>query len=405
LSQIRSQSDLEALISATSEAALKKALAEHATAILAAAQQHPHVLAVIQTIESAPGSLIKVNTTPEPLKKAVGGELPLFDTLTQVNTGILNGKAHVYRKADEDPYDAAFLEHLGDIPSLESVKIVATKIQDSWLPPLLKLKNLESLSMEGRAVELPGKPALGDPSLERLTALTGLRKLTSLELAYFGDATDAGLERLAGLKNLERFTFRGSPVKGHGFSKFKGWTKLKSINFHSNSLDDEGFGHVCQNFPNLEFIKLWHSKLLTDASAENLGKLTKLTGIEISASKATAGLLKHLRQVPLEYAALEYGVNAPAADAIATMKSIPTLRRLKLGGPLTDPDLTELAGATQLRELSLELSELTAERLPQLQAFSFLKSLTLTVRPKSLSNEVQNHLKALLPNVEVKFAP
>ena len=404
LSQIRSQRDLETLISTTPDTALKQALTDHASAILAAAQQHPHVQAVIRTIESAPGSLTKLNTTPEPLKKAIGGEIPLFDTLTQVSTSILDGKAHVYRKSDEDPYDAAFIEHLGHIPSLESVKIVATKIQDSWLPPLLKLKNLKSLSMEGRAVELPGKPALGDPSLERLKALTELKDLNSLELAYFGEATDAGLEHLAGLTNLERFTFRGSPVKGHAFAKFKGWTKLKSINFHSNSLDDQGFGYVCQNFPNLEFIKLWHSKLLTDASAENLGKLTKLTGIEISASKATAGFLKHLRQVPLEYAALEYGVNAPASEAIDTMKSIPTLRRLKLGGPLTDAELAELSGATQLRELSIELRELTPERLLQLRAFNFLKSLTLAVRPKSPSNEVQDHLKALLPNVEVKFA-
>ena len=40
--------------------------------------------------------------------------------------------------------------------------------------------------------------------------------------------------------------------------------------------------------------------------------------MEISCSKATAGLLKHLGELPIEYAALEYGVNTPASD-LATM--------------------------------------------------------------------------------------
>jgi hypothetical protein len=403
-SRITSRADLDAVIAGTSEAALKQALTEQAAAILAAAEQHPHVVAVIRTIESAPGSFTKINTTPEALKKAAGGDIALFDTLTLVSTSIQSGKAHVYRGANDDPYNAAFIEHLGHIPALESVKIVATKIEDSWLPPLLKLKNLKSLSMEGTARGLPGNPALGDPSLARLQALTQCPSLTSLELAYFGKATDAGLEQLAGLKNLESFTFRGSPVKGHGFAKFKGWTKLKRINFHSNTLDDEGLGYVCEKFPNLEFIKLWHSKLITDASADHLKKLKKLTGIEISCAKASAGLVKNLRELPMEYVALEYGVNAPASDAIDTVKSIPTLGRLSIDGKsFSDADLVALASVTQVRELSLSSIDLPDARLPQLQAFAHLKSLTLVRYGQGYSDETQAKVKALLPKVDVKF--
>jgi hypothetical protein len=404
LSKITSRADLDAVIATTPDAPLKHALTEHAATILAAADRHAHVEAVIRTIESAPGSFTKVNTTPEALKKALGGNIAIFDTLTLVSTSIQNGKAHAYRGANGDPYDAAFIEHLGHIPALESVKIVATKIEDSWLPPLLKLRNLKSLSMEGTARGLPRNPALGDPSLARLKALTQCPTLTSLELAYFGQATDAGLEQLAGLKNLESFTFRGSPVKGHGFAKFEGWTNLKRINFHSNTLDDEGLGYVCEKFPNLEFIKLWHSKLLTDASADHLKKLKKLTGIEISCAKATAGLVKHLRELPLEYVALEYGVNAPAADAIDTLKSIPTLRRLSMdAAKFTDTDLTALVGVTQVRELSLSGLDLPDARLPQLPAFAHLKTLTLVRYGKGYPAETQTKVKALLPKVDVKF--
>ncbi|MFN7343712.1 MAG: G protein-coupled receptor LGR4 [bacterium] len=397
LSRITSRADLDAVISATSDSALKQALSDHAAAILTAAQQHPHVVAVIRTIESAPGAFTKVNTTPDALKKVAGGDIAIFDTLTQVSTNILGGKAHDHRKENADPYNAAFIEHLGHIASLESVKLEASGIEDAWVAPLLKLKKLKSLSVSGFG-------RLGDASLAQLQLLTECPDLTNLELAYFGKATDAGWERLAGLKNLESFTPRGAGYPGHFFAKFDGWTKLKRINFHSNGLDDEGLGYVCEKFPNLEFIKLWHSKQLTDAAAEHFKKLKHLTGIEISCAKATAGLMKHLRELPMEYVALEYGVCSPAAEAIATVKAIPTLRKLSLDAKaFTDADLTAVAGVTQIKELSLFNLELPDTRLSQFQAFAHLKTLTLVRYGKGYPDETQAKVKALLPKVDVKF--
>ena len=397
LSKITSRADLDATIAATKDPALRQAFTAAAVEILLAAEQHPHVEAVIRTIESAPGTFTKINTTPEALKAEAGGDIAIFDTLTQVSTNILGGKAHDHRKEKEDPYNAAFIEHLGHIPSLESVKLEASGIQDDWVAPLLKLKKLKSLSVSGF-----GK--LGDASLAQLEKLTECPDLTNLELAYFGKATDAGWEKLAGLKNLESFTPRGAGYPGHFFAKFDGWTKLKRINFHSNGLDDEGLGHVCDKFPNLEFIKLWHSKQLTDAAAEHFKKLKHLTGIEISCAKATSGIVKHLRDMPMEYIALEYGVCAPAADAIATVKAIPTLRKLSLDAKaFTDTDMTALYGVTHVRELSLSSLDLPDDRLPKLQAFSHLKSLTLVRYGKGYPEETQSKVKALLPKVDVKF--
>lgn len=397
LSKVSSRGDLDAVIAATTDASLKQALSDHAGEILAAVEQHPHIEAVIRTIESAPGTFTKINTTPEALKKAAGGDIAIFDTLTQVSTNILGGKAHDHRKENADPYNAAFIEHLGHIASLESVKLEASGIQDDWVAPLLKLKKLKSLSVSGFG-------RLGDASLAQLQQLTECPDLTNLELAYFGKATDAGWEKLAGLKNLESFTPRGAGYPGHFFAKFDGWSKLKRINFHSNGLDDQGLGHVCEKFPNLEFIKLWHSKQLTDAGAEHFKKLKHLTGIEISCAKATAGLMKHLRDLPMEYVALEYGVCSPAAEAIATVKAIPTLRKLSVDAKaFTDADLTALAAVSQVRELSLSNLELSDAALPQLQAFTHLKSLTLVRYGKGYPEETQVKVKALLPKVDVKF--
>jgi hypothetical protein len=80
------------------------------------------------------------------------------------------------------------------------------------------------------------------------------------------------------------------------------------------------------------------------------------------------------------------------------------LRKLSLDAKaFTEADLIELAGVTQIKELSLSNLDLPDARLPQLQAFAYLKSLTLVRYGKSYPDETQTKVKSLLPKVEVKF--
>ena len=398
LSKITSRADLHAVIATTADSTLKQALTDHAAAILDAAAQHAHVEAVVRTIESAPGTLTKVNTTPEALKKAAGGEIPVFDTLTMVNTGILNGHAHASRDKNTDPYTAAFIEHLGHISSLESLSVVATAFEESSLDAILKLKRLKFLRIEVRA-----SPNPGDTALEKLSQLATFPDLKSLSLHYFSKATDAGLEHLAGLKNLESFSFRGN-VAGHAFAKFEGWTNLKSIAFHGNAIDDEGLGHICERFPNLESLNLIHARVLTDASAVHLQKLKKLKSIILNGAKMTAAWHANLSALPLESLSVSQGNSLPVAEAIAGAKTIPTLRRFALDGKtLTDADLTALASMSQLESLSLGDIDLPDARIPRLQAFAHLKTLTLIRYGQGYPEETQAKIKGLLPKVDVKF--
>lgn len=400
LSKITSRADLDAVIAATPDSGLKQALADHAAAILAAAEQHPHVEAVIRTIESAPGTFTKVNTTPEALKKAAGGDIAIFDTLTMVNTGILNGHAHANRDKKTDPYNAAFIEHLGHIPSLENLSVVVTALEESSLDSILKLKRLQKLRIEKRLGNGPG-----DTALAKLSQLATFPDLKSLSLHYFSKATDAGLEQLAGLKNLESFSFRGN-VPGHAFAKFEGWTNLKSIAFHGNAIDDEGLGHICERFSNLESLNLIHARVLTDASAVHLLKLKKLKRIILNGPQMTAAWHGNLSSLPLESLSVSQGNALPAAEAIAGAKSIPTLRRFSIrGDSLTDQDLAELAGVTQLEKLSFDRLPLDEARIARLRDFAFLKELELAERRKEhhYPEPIQAKVKAALPKVEVKF--
>jgi Leucine-rich repeat (LRR) protein len=365
LSKVASRSDLDAVIASTADARLKQALQANAQAILAAAAQFPHAEAVKRTVEEAKGKVEKLNTTPESLKQAAGGELAVFDTLKLVDLSIPNAGPHDVRKVD--PYDAAFFEHLGHLSALESLNIIATKLGDDGIAPIGQLTNLKSLRFTNN-----------------------------------GKLTDAGLEKLAGLKNVEAFSFVGTGMKGHAFAKFDGWTRLTRCSFRGNSIDDEGIKELCDHLPNLESISLAHARF-TDAGAVHLAKLKKLKGLELGLHDATPAALKNVLGLPLEYLQLGEGFEAP--ESIAAIKPIQTLKRLTLTNcaKLDDAGLKLAANLTQLEQLELGGLELPDERLPQLQAFAFLKELKLIRRPQSYPEETQAKIKALLPKVDVKF--
>src|SRR5579862_9929796 len=122
----------------------------------------PHVEAVTQIVEGAKGKVEKT---------ADGQSLKLVDL------AVPGAGPHDHRA--EDPYDAAFFEHLGHITTLESLNIISTKFNDDWMPHIAGLTNLKTLRFTNN-----------------------------------GKLTDAGMEQLAGLKNLESFSFVGTAITG-----------------------------------------------------------------------------------------------------------------------------------------------------------------------------------------------
>lgn len=365
LSKVASQADLEKLIASTSEAPLKMALQEHSKAILAALAEAPHVAAVTRAVEGAKGKVEKVNRTPEALKTVTGGNLSIFDTLTLVDLSIPNAGPH--DKREGDPYDAAFFEHLGNLSAIESLNIIATKLGDDGIAPIGKLTSLKALRFTNN-----------------------------------GKLTDVGMEKLAGLKNLQAFSFVGTGITGRAYAKCDSWSGITRVSHRGSSIDDEGLKQLCELLPNLENISLAHAKF-TDAGAPNLAKLTKLKGLELGTRNATPASLKNLVGLPLEYLQLGDGLDAP--EGIAAIKSIPTLKRVTLTNctKLDDAGLKLAADLKQLEQLEIGGLALTDERLPQLQQFAFLKELKLIRRPQSYPEEMQTKIKALLPKVDVKF--
>ena len=310
----------------------------------------PHVEAVIRAVEGAKG---KVEKTED------GKSLKLVDL------AVPGAGPHDHRKVD--PYDAAFFEHLSYITTLESLNVIATKFNDAWMPNIAKLTNLKTLRFTNN-----------------------------------GKLSDAGMAQLAGLKNLEQFSFVGTQITGRAYAKFEGFTKLARVSHRGSSIDDEGLKQLCDHLPNLENISLAHAKF-TDAAAPNLAKLTKLKGLELGTMNATPQTLKHIAKLPLEYLQLGEGFDSP--ESIPFIKDISTLRRLTFTNakPLTDADLKVVAGMKQLEQLELGKIELSDARLAFFKDFAFLKSMRIIPVKEPFTPETEAKLKALLPKTTLLF--
>ncbi len=365
LAKVSTQADIDAAIAATTDAALKQALKDHSAAIIAAAGEHPHVEAITATVAGAKGRVERINTTPDALKKAAGGELAIFDTLKLVDLAVPNAGPHDHRATD--PYDAAFFEHLGHLRAIESLNIISTKLGDDWIAPIGRLTTLKSLKFTNN-----------------------------------GRLTDAGMEKLAGLTNLEQFSFVGTQMQGHSYAKMTGWGKITRVSHRGSKIDDEGIRQLCDHLPNLESISLAHAKF-TDAGSVHLAKLKKLKGLELGLVLGTPTALKNLVGLPLEY--LQLGDGLDSAEGIAIVRAIPSLKRVTLTrcDKLDDAGLASAAALRQLEQLEIGGLKLPDERLPQLAEFGFLKELKLINRPSGYPVETQAKIRALLPKTDVKF--
>ena len=309
-----------------------------------------HAEAVVRIVAAAKG---KVELTAD------GQGVKLLDL------AVPGAGPHDHRK--DDPYDAAFFEHVGHLSTLESLNIISTKFNDDWMPPLAKLTNLKVLRFTNN-----------------------------------GKLTDAGMAHLAGLTKLENFSFVGTQMTGKSYARFDGFTKLTRVSHRGSLIDDEGLRQLCDHLPNLESLSLAHAKF-TDVGAPHLAKLTKLKGLEVGASKATPQALTHIAKLPLEY--LQLGEGFESGAAIAFIKDLATLRRLTLTNAqgITDTDLQGLAGLTQLTHLEIGKMPLPDERIPALKPFAFLKSIRLVPAKAPFTPEQQAKIQAMLPQTKIDF--
>ena len=133
-----------------------------------------------------------------------------------------------------------------------------------------------------------------DEDLEHLRGLTSLEELYLRE-RYFDDgtlATDAGLQYLKRLTNLQRLDLGGTRTSDAGVKHLKGLTKLRELVLDETQVTDAGLKHL-KELTNLEWLDLDVTQV-TDAGLKHLKGLTNLEKLYLQGTQITDIGLKHL---------------------------------------------------------------------------------------------------------------
>jgi hypothetical protein len=238
-------------------------------------------------------------------------------------------------------------------PPVVGVDMSYTKATDAELEYLKALPNLQSLSLVGTEVT--------DIGLERLK---GLNKLRSLNLAST-PVTGAGLKHLKGLTKLQSLVLAGSKVTDAGLEHLKALPNLVSLDLFSTAATDAGLEQLGE-LPNLQSLNLEYTEV-TDAELERLKGLSKLQSLNLTATKMGDAGLKHLEGLTdLQSLGL---LTTKVTDAgLEYLHGMTRLESLDLGyNQVTDAGLDRLKRLTNLQSLNLEGTRVTAEGVKKLQ--------------------------------------
>jgi Leucine-rich repeat (LRR) protein len=262
---------------------------------------------------------------------------------------------HSYCDIDDDALAA-----LKDMTELRTLNIYSNRrVTGTGFRHLDKLHNIETLKLHSTA--------FSDEGLSHLTGMTGLTKLELQSTKI----TDAGLKHLAGLKKLRHLELSGTKVRGAGLQHLKDCTDIIELDLTGTQLNNEELKGL-KGWANLRILKL--PQTTTDAGLEQLDGLERLDRLDLTdCNKVTGPGLARLRT------------------------AAPRLRVLILSKTgLNDKSVRGLVDLTQVRELYLNGTAITAESLPELKGMTHLQNLGLS-RHSSMTFAKVQELREALP--------
>ena len=164
------------------------------------------------------------------------------------------------------------------------------------------------------------------------------------------EVTDAWLEHLKGLPNVQVLNLMATKVTDTGLVRLKGLTQLQALHLPT-TVSDAGLVHL-KGLSQLRTLELGFSKV-TDAGLVHLKGLTRLQSLGLRATKVTDAGLVHL-------------------EGLSKLQFLNLL-----GTEVTDAGLIHLDSLTQLQELALP-TRVSDKGLVDLKKLSRLQSLTLS---------------------------
>ena len=198
------------------------------------------------------------------------------------------------------------LRQVASIAGLDDLFLLDAQVDDAGLTRLAQLKNLRSLTIRR-------SPQLSDKGLECLKRLPKLVDLGLLEVGI----TNRGLERLKDLPQLRALDLRGSSqIDNTGLEQLRALKKLRTLRLGGYQTNDDAMAIV--------------------------GRLSSLACLTIDEAAVSDGGMARLIGLPLEEISISrcYGITD---DGFRHLGNIATLRRISVRGvPLTGGGLTHL---------------------------------------------------------------
>lgn len=374
------------------------------------------------------------------------------------------------------------LHVLGTLASLRSLDVSGEKITDAGLAYLGALSQLQELSLNGGAITGDGLahlkslaaslkrlqisrsganlPPLGDEavghltqlkSLEHLSAfnaqfsdagllkMAALRKLVSLQLptqTYVRSMpnrvqyTDAGVEALSRLENLEELMLGSPAITDQGAAYLVRLPRLKKLDLSSEQIGNAGLAELAK-VQSLESLSLRVSQV-TISGVNQLVTLTNLKELRVAfVRQDSAGLrlspLINLQELTLamrrgqggsamgsdafldeDVAGLAglknlrwlQGIRGITDTGMKHLSSLASLERLNVGGPgVTDAGLAFLSGLARLQNLTVS-GRVTEAGLEHLESLDALRILNIQTEP-ALTPAAYERLQRHLPDLQV----
>ena len=188
--------------------------------------------------------------------------------------------------------------------------------------------------------------------------------------------TDAGLENLQDLPQLQSLVLFNTQITDAGLAHLKGLTKLRGLSLDTTKVTDAGLIHL-KGLTQLQSLGLTHTKV-TDAGLVHLKGLAQLRWLGLTQTQVSDAGLAHLKGLT-QLQRLELGDTQVTDTGLTHLKGLSQLQSLYLNKTkITDAGLVHLKGLIQLHELDLDSTQVTDSGLSHLNGLLQLQSLNLT---------------------------
>lgn len=304
----------------------------------------------------------------------------------------------------------------------------AAEAQDAGLVASIEAQGGEVVrDQSGRIVDISlARTWATDADIERIAGLKSLKRL-DLSLTYI---SDRGIERLKGLDQLEELNlFAAEFITDAAMAFLRGNRQLKTLNLRGTDVTDTSLAYVAE-LPRLQSLDISFTQI-TDVGLEHLASLAHLEEVNLGGNKISGVGLHVLKLLPKLRKLSFYGIQrrnagwcwAPVVTDLEldTISLLGELEGLNIGfgvalgaarptdlGPadgeaecriaggtrITDLGLTKLAKLKKLRELDLSGSAITVSGLRALANLQDLRRLSLW-NVRAIDDSAAPHFEAL----------